>query len=221
VVCVVWTWVSNIVCVAWVWISFTVCTITCFIRRLFASNEVSFPRNECIYVWTAAYRIIEESDCRLSVVIRIRLLPDSDVTQAQLQAAQATWEPAIEQAWRDRFTIDRTRGGCTCGTYRVSTVDVQWVTSGEHHVVRVHSGNGRADMGNWFLTDSGGTAAHEVGHMLGNPDEYPDTNCPGRTLSNDNSLMRSTTGQVRPRHYEGFADWISNWTCCDYAVANA
>lgn len=243
IVCVAWTWISNIVCVAWTWITTLVCTawywittlvcvawtifvypwcwLICFIRRLFAGNEVSFSRSECIYGWTAAYRIEELSDCRLRVEVRIRLVPDADVTAAQLQNVMNTWEPAIEAAWTDRFALLLRRGGCLCRQYRVTTFDVQWVQSGEHHTVAVHSGSGRADMGNWFLNNTGGTAAHEVGHMIGNVDEYPDANCPDRELSNDNSIMRnSQSGVARPRHYRTFASWISNRTCCDYEVAS-
>jgi hypothetical protein len=217
--CVLWVWFSRLVCVAWVWIRFPFCIFWCLLRRLFTGNEVSQSRSECIYGWTAAYQITERRDCVLVVVLRIRLQPDSGVTQQQLQTARSTWEPAIEQAWTDRFRIVRTAGPCPCREYRV-TVDVQWVTTGEHHTVQVHAGSGRADMGNWFLNSTGGTAAHEVGHMFGNPDEYPDPACPGRTVTSDNSIMRSSQrGQVRPRHYQGFADWISARTCCDYVVA--
>lgn len=218
-VCVAWYWVTKWVCVAWTWINFSVCVTSCILRRLFATNEVSESKSECSYGWTAAYRISEERDCVLAVVERIRLQPDAGVTPQQLQAAQATWEQAIEQAWTDRFRVRRLNGNCPCAEYRV-TLDVQWVSSGEHHAVQVHAGSGRADMGNWFITDSGLTTAHEVGHMLGNVDEYPDPNCPNRVVSNDNSIMG--TGQnVRPRHYQTFADWISARTCCDYEVASA
>ena len=135
-----------------------------------------------------------------------------------MQTARATWEQAIEQTWSGRFPLRRGRGDCPCESYRV-TLDVQWVTSGEDHTVRVRAGSGRADMTNWFITDTGGTVAHEAGHMLGNPDEYPDPACPNRTVTSDNSIMRTTSGTVRQRHYQGFADWVSARTCCDYAVA--
>ena len=218
-VCTLWVWVTNLVCVAWYWVTFPYCILACLLRRWFTGNEVSQARSECIYGWTAAYRITEQRDCVLAIVLRIRLQPDAGVTQRELQAAQATWEQAIEQAWTGRFPIRRTNGDCACAEYRV-TLDVQWVTSGEHHTVRVRTGSGRADMTNWFITSTGGTAAHEAGHMLGNPDEYPDDACPDRAVSNDGSIMRSSqTGTVRPRHYQGFADWISARTCCDYAVA--
>jgi len=216
-VCVAWVWISNLVCVAWYWVSYPVCLVTCLIRRAFAQNEVSVSRSECIYGWTQAY-FIEERGCELRVVVRIRLQPDPGVTQQQIQNAIAVWEPAIEAAWTDRFRIRRTKGDCPCAEYRVS-LDAQFVTSGEHHVVQVHAGSGRADMGNFFLNNTGGTTAHEVGHMLGNPDEYPDKACPSRTITNDNSIMRdSQNGTVRPRHYQGFAVWVSNRTCCDYSV---
>jgi hypothetical protein len=93
------------------------------------------------------------------------------------------------------------------------------VQSGEHHVVTVHPGSGRADMGNWYVNSTGGTAAHESGHMFGNPDEYADSNCPSRTVTSDGSIMQnSQTGTVKRRHYQGFADWLSNRTCCTYKV---
>ena len=218
-VCRAWYWVTNLVCVAWAVITYPLCVLICAIRRLFAGNEVSFSRSECIYGWTAAYRIVEESDCRLHVEVRIRLVPDADVTDQQLQNTMNVWEPAIEQAWTDRFALLLSRGGCQCQEYHLTTFDVQWVQAGEHHTVAVHSGNGRADMGNWFINNTGGTTAHEVGHMIGNVDEYPDANCPNRVLSNDNSIMRdSQNGVARPRHYQTFATWISSRTCCDYNV---
>jgi hypothetical protein len=219
VVCVLWVWVSNIVCVAWAIITFPICILRCLIPKALAGNEVSEGRSECIYGWTAAYRITEERDCELLIVVRIRLNPDAGVNANDLQNARNTWEQAVEQAWTNKFPIRRTSGPCRCESYRVR-VDLQWVTSGEHHTVRVRTGSGRADMTNWFITGTGGTAAHEVGHMFGNPDEYPDPACPSRVASNDGSIMRSSqTGTVRPRHYQGFADWISRQTCCTYEVA--
>jgi hypothetical protein len=218
-VCVAWIWITSRVCVLWWWIRFPLCTLICLLRRLFTGNEVSQSRSECIYSWTVRYLITEESDCRLNLVVRIRLQPDAGITPAQLQTAQTTWEPAIEQAWTGQFPLRRSTGHCACERYAVS-LDVQWVTSGEHHVVQVHAGSGRADMGNFFLNSTGGTAAHEVGHMLGNPDEYADPACPNRNVTSDNSIMQtSQRGTVRPRHYQGFADWITARTCCGYAVA--
>ena len=231
IVCDLWTWITSTVCASWVfaavtfcrlwvWVTESWCTFLCLIRRLFAPNEVSRSRSECIYGWTAAYRVDEDGRrCELRVTLRIRLVPAAGVTDADLATVRARWEPAIEAAWTDRFPLVLRDGGCRCEQYRV-TVDVRFVDSGEHHVVNVLPGSGRADMGNWYVNSTGGTAAHESGHMFGNPDEYADKNCPSRVVTSDGSIMQnSQTGTVKARHYAGFADWLSNRTCCTYAAA--
>ncbi len=229
--CKLWAWISTWVCKLWVLLTTIVCTLwgvfldiwcvlLCWIRSRSAPAEVSEGKSECIYGWTAAFQIVEEPECVIHVTERIRLQPDAGITQQQLQTAQATWKQAVEQNWTDRFRIQRTSGDCPCAEYRV-VVTLLFVTSGEHHVVRVQAGSGRADMGNFFITSTGGTVSHEVGHMFGNVDEYADTACPNRNVTNDGSIMQnSQTGTVRPRHYQRFADWISAHTCCDYAVAS-
>ena len=217
-VCRLWAFVTTVICTAFGWFVDIGCIIVCWLRRLRAPNEVSESMSECVYGWTSAYRVDEDRECALRVTLRIRLNPDPGVTAQQLQAAQQVWEPAIEQAWTDRFRIRLTGGDCRCREYRV-TVDVQFVTSNEHHTVRVQAGSGRANMTNWFVTSTGGTAAHEAGHMLGYVDEYADSACPNRVVTNDGSIMRSSqTGTVRPRHYERLARWITNRTCCEYNV---
>lgn len=216
-VCDLWVIVTTLVCRAWVFVLDTWCLIWCAIRRLFAPNEFSESRSECIYGWTSAYRAELDDDCQLRITLRIRLNPDPDVSAADLAAARTRWEQAIENAWSGQHTMVLTDGSCSCKRITV-TVDVQWVTSNEHHTVRVRSGTGRANMTNWFVTDSGATAAHEAGHMFGNPDEYADSNCPNRTVTSDNSLMQTLSGVVHVRHYESWQRWLSNRTCCTYVA---
>lgn len=238
-ICDVWTWISTAVCRVWVWVGSTVCTLwvlvstlvcrlwvfvldtwcglACIVPRLLAPNEFSESRSECTYGWTSAYRAeFDPRQCILRITLRIRLVAQARVSAADITAVQARWEPTIEQAWSGQFPLVRSDGSCICERYAV-TCDVQFVTSGEHHVVNVLAGSGRADMANWYVNSTGGTAAHESGHMFGNADEYVDSNCPNRSITNDGSVMQnSQTGTVRPRHYGGFARWVSRQTCCTY-----
>lgn len=239
-ICDVWTWVSTQICRAWVWIGTAVCTlwtiittfvcrawvlvidlwcsIYCAFRRLLAPIEYSESKSECIYGWTSAYRgDFDPKECTLRIALRIRFVPQAGVTATDIATLQARCEPVIESAWTGQFSLIRADGTCVCERVSV-TCDVQWVTSGEHHAVEVRTGSGREDMTHWFVTTTGNTAAHEAGHMLGNPDEYADSNCPARIVTSDNSLMQTTSGRVHPRHYESFARWISNRTCCTYAA---
>ena len=218
-VCDLWVLVTTLVCRLWVLVLDTWCTIWCAIRRIVAPTEFAQGKSECIYGWTSAYRAdFDLEKCRLRITLRIKLNPDADVSATDLATQQAIWEAAIESAWTGQFALALTDGTCSCGRVGVA-VDVQFVGSNEHHTVEVHSGRGRADMANWYITSTGGTAAHESGHMFGNPDEYTDANCPGRTVTSDGSIMQnSQTGTVRARHYESFARWLSNRTCCDYTA---
>lgn len=238
-ICEAWAWVSTTVCRLWTWITTTICTlwtfiaiaicrlwvvvidlgciIRCWLSRLRAPREFSESKSECIYGWTSAYEsVFSERECHLQITVRIRLVPDSDVSASDIATVIARWEPAVEAAWSGQFPLVLRDGSCRCKMVTVD-LDVQFVGSGEHHAVQVHSGSGRADMGNWYVNSTGGTAAHEVGHMIGNVDEYTDANCPNRVVTSDNSIMQtSQRGVVRCRHLESFERWVSNHTCCTY-----
>ncbi|MGH2555343.1 MAG: hypothetical protein ACRDHO_06460 [Actinomycetota bacterium] len=219
VVCIAWRFLTGVICLLVGGITRLVCLFTrCGLGFFFTSNELNESRSECIFGWTSAYRIEEREKCEVHVILRIRLVPDTGVSAQDIANVQAVWEPGIEQAWANRFPLVRQSGDCECERYSL-TVDVQWVQSGEHHTVTVHAGSGRADMLNWFVNSSGGTAAHEAGHMFGNIDEYTEPRCPDRTVTSDGSIMQdSQNGSVMARHYQGFADWLSRRTCCTYVV---
>ena len=240
-VCEVWGWISTTLCRAWAWISTTVCMLwvfvstticrlwvlvldltclfRCWFQRLKAPREFSESKSECIYGWTSAYEsVFDPRECALRITVRIRLVPDADVSATDLANAIAVWEPAVETAWTGQFPLVLRDGRCGCKMVSVN-VNVNFVASGEHHVVAVHAGSGRADMGNFYVTNSGGTVAHEVGHMMGNVDEYPDPACTSRTVTSDGSIMQnSQSGTVKCRHYESFQRWLSNRTCCTYSA---
>lgn len=221
VVCDLWTFVTVLVCRIWALVFEWVCSVFCILQRLLAPNEYRIFKSECIYAWTAAYRIDEDTErCVLRVTLRLRLVPDRGVSNQDLATCRARWEPGIEAAWARRFSILLQDGNCRCRSYSVD-IDVQFVASGEHHTVTVHPGSGRADMTNWYVNSTGGTAAHEAGHMFGNPDEYADKNCPSRVVTSDGSIMQnSQSGTVKERHYSGFSDWVTKRTCCRYAVGS-
>ena len=81
---------------------------------------------------------------------------------------------------------------------RVPTVidHVEWVTTNEHHRVRVRQGPGQTNMTLWDTSDSGDVASHEFGHMLGHPDEYSSSACPNRSPVNTGTVMDDNTEVV-------------------------
>ena len=73
----------------------------------------------------------------------------------------------VVAAWSNRFK-DCATLGCATNGYPILLALV-YVSSGEHYVLNLASQR-TTDMLHWGLID--GDQAHEVGHMLGNKEEY-------------------------------------------------
>lgn len=149
-------------------------------------TELSFRMAECIYGWTSAY-VQSDTD----VTVRVALNPDAGITAQTLAAARTRWENGIRAQWNDRF--DCVGPG---GERRAFRMNVQWVTANAHHTVRVVNGPFATNMTNWSINDSGNVAAHEFGHMIGNPDEYASSVCPNRSPVSNGTIMDDNDGTV-------------------------
>lgn len=147
------------------------------------------------YGWRARFLArVEERSCRVTVMIRIRLV--GAITAAQRSA----WETAIREAWSGLFKVCADSQPCCVNGFPID-VAVQFVTSGEHQVVNV--GTATTNMGNWGATDTV-DVSHEVGHMLGALDEYFTVNGvdygPGRQA--DGAIMNNPANPPAARHYD-------------------
>lgn len=154
-----------------------------------ARTEYSFSMSECIFSWTAAFE-----QTWSEIVIRIRLNPDAGITPTTMQNLRAAWRNGIVNTWSNRWGIGHA-GELTCPL----AFDVQWVTSNEHHNVRVRLGPDATVMDTWDTTDPGGTAAHEYGHMLGLVDEYVDSRCTSRSPTITGTVMDNNSNVVPQR----------------------
>lgn len=162
-----------------------------------AQEEFSFSVSECIFGWTAAF---EQTWTHIRV--RIRLNPDADISAATMNTLRTTWQNGIESIWSNQWGCGRS-GELTCAL----TFEVLWVNTDQHHTVRVNAGTKcfnamgnpmrcPTNKGRWHTNDSGNVAAHEFGHMLGHPDEYTDSDCPGRNPVNTGTVMDNNSANV-------------------------
>ncbi|MCS6914077.1 MAG: hypothetical protein RMK29_22175 [Myxococcales bacterium] len=159
------------------------------------------------YGWDSQYDIWAVGKT-VFVRLRIEAKPDAGVTQAEVDRLTREWEQA-EQKWSGAYQlVDQADAN---NSYDVR-VDVQFVTKGAHHTVRVRPGPARSNMASWDTKDDRHAASHEIGHMLGQRDEYPDPEAPDRTISDSSSVMHTKTGAVQKRHYQDFCDWLSKKT---------
>jgi hypothetical protein len=123
------------------------------------------------------------------------------------------WEEGIERIWSDAYEIQDGEN-----SYRVR-VNVDWVTSDWHYLVRVSDtpfdpadpNANRPTMLRWYTDRPGGwsnkyqgqIAAHEAGHMMGLPDEYEGgATLPSFTGTIEDSIM-SDLGQGPPPPLRG------------------
>lgn len=133
---------------------------------------------------------------QLRVIVRILLKSDPAAKKSPItDKAVSRWEQGISRRWNGKFRL----------RHKAETLDVWFIPMfvyhdpSAHHDVTVHPGDERSDENDWHEEDSGDTAAHEFGHMIGNPDEY---NLPGAMAEIPAGLGLSDA-EKRRSSYEG------------------
>jgi hypothetical protein len=155
------------------------------------------------------------------VTQKVRLIPDRDVTPAEVTAVKSAAESAFLSMWDNRFIFtDASRN-----EQLFLRVRVQWVTSRAHNSVRLHMGQGRMNSRNWVTGTTASPVrpiryAHELSHLMGLLDEYQDATAVNRRTATssgvheDHSLMGDypnegyDTAEVKLRHGQKVADRV-------------
>jgi hypothetical protein len=113
---------------------------------------------------------ITRTASELRIIVRIGFVQAAAPARTYFPSDElsARWRGGIEEVWNNHFTAFN-------GTTRLQIVFVPVFNDQGHisnQIVTVKTGSGRADQTTWYETGSARTAAHEFGHMIGNPDEY-------------------------------------------------
>jgi hypothetical protein len=147
------------------------------------------------------------------IVVRINLLFHPNIPVATRNNLMTTWRNTIQQFWSLKW-------GCSAPGEAVCrlTFEVQWTDNNPQHTIAVNRCFGgpilcRENAAHWFDITTGNTAAHEFGHLLGNPDEYAplDPNeCPIRNPVNTGTVMDDNTECFPDRLMTRFADYIDS-----------
>jgi hypothetical protein len=179
-------------------------TVTSSLRsklQQMSRKEHSFKFSECIFGGNAAF---EQTWSHIR--IRIRLIPDQNITPATVNSLGTRWKTGIENKWSNRWGCGQ-QGECTCPF----TFEVLWVTENHHHSVRIRTGPERSNMNLWDTQDTGDVVSHEFGHMIGLVDEYYENPpCPNRNPVNTGTVMDNNSNFIPARLMNRFADNIGS-----------
>ncbi|PRQ06205.1 Phage-related baseplate assembly protein [Enhygromyxa salina] len=107
---------------------------------------------------------------------------------AELPAKLAAWVAAIENAWSEKFKLKRVtcHAETACCSHQLfCRADFEEVLVKERGVIVVAANSARANDSAWRWDMDDDTAAHEFGHHLGNPDEYPGAGTVDPTVNGD------------------------------------
>lgn len=156
------------------------------------------------------------------IEVYIGLAAGVGVTAATINSLRSVWKTGIENTWNNPR---RTPGAATpqqwkCGKDKEVSCRVSFRVHFDagllDHTVHVHNPPFlplpyNEDQKNWYTNTNGATAAHEFGHMLGLPDEYPDPeDCPDRAPVNTGTVMDTSSNFIPQRLVQWVADAIGS-----------
>jgi hypothetical protein len=179
------------------------------------------------YGWQSKFEVTK-TDTEYKVVIKPKLVPDAGVTAAQVADVKQRAKAAFTRMFDNKFVLTDTADK---KQYNLRA-DVQFVDSGEHYTVKLHTGpDGNGNLGNWYTGNYDETLAHELGHQLGLKDEYVAATVPARATATspgvhtDHSVMGNYLAEGRPdaaaqlRHGQTIGNEIGGATGRTFTIA--
>ncbi|PRP97582.1 Phage-related baseplate assembly protein [Enhygromyxa salina] len=149
-------------------------------------------------------------------------LPSEQRPAADVSAALDRWKNAIGSTWSGKHQLGRVECGSPfipeCCRLNVEfNVDFVETDVRMGRTIVVADNTARANVRAWPLSSVDNVAAHEFGHLLGNPDEYIGATSVDSSVNGDgavngidtDSIMGKDQDVVRLRHYQTICDALS------------
>jgi hypothetical protein len=197
-----------------------------------ASETKTIACTSGVFGWTGKFDIKYLNDT-VYVTVKIKLQNRSGPKPESGGANPAIGDPVtdadklamrtdVEGKLSSKVKLIRTACGfgaaCTCE--KPIKIAVEFVESGEHHLVNLFQGAGRANATNWTRVKTRENSwAHETGHLLGFYDEYTGgaTGVAPRWLANEPANVMNVGLTVPPNYGWDFRDWMTaktgeSWT---------
>lgn len=112
---------------------------------------------------------------------------------AKLEQRKREWSEAASKTWSDKFALRRDQCGSQdprCCKYPIRVeVGFREYPILTQHVIVIGENDARANSETWSIAARNSTVSHEVGHHLGNPDEYPGAATVDPWVTEDGAVM--------------------------------
>jgi RHS repeat-associated protein len=162
------------------------------------------------YGWQAKFHVDwNEEECKVTVTIRVSLSKGVD------EKVMQGWKNAIEAKWSNKFKVCCV---CKCENGMPIGLTLTYDEKNPHYKINVNEPGvggtegqgGTNSMTGWGTKDTT-DVAHEVGHMLGNKDEYGtiDGTDFGEGRRNGGNIMNNPAGDPVGAHYSIINDEIN------------
>ncbi len=194
------------------------------IRPNYGPNEQGWRCASGIYGWDAKFDIWFTAD-KVYLKLKIKLVqwygsdPEHPGSRAGpvSDANKAFLKNDIEPRLSNKMFFNRQscHFGNLCSCLVPVVVQVEFVESGEQHVVNYYQGEFRADSAHWpRLRYWDPMWAHEVGHLLGWYDEYTGgaNGTPPRWQIDEPTHIMGTGDGLPPEYGWDFRDWLAGET---------
>jgi hypothetical protein len=134
-----------------------------------SSREVNDDQTQTPGSGDGKFQMQEMDDETARVLLKLKLKPEPGVSPEELEKVKQQARDGMAKYWDRQFTITGSDG-----IPRELRFDVEFVDTGWHHEVEIKKGNmmSRDDSLGWYTSSDVHTKAHEMGHLMGLPDEY-------------------------------------------------
>lgn len=143
---------------------------------------------------------------------------DYDFDKPAYVKKRQDWKQDTDSRWSRKFLLRphscrKGSGSGGCGYHLDLALELNRIETWQEHAITICKGHFRSNAGCFSLEEPRiAMAAHEVGHLVGMPDEYvdggidPTLNGDGATKGIDSTtLMGQSLDRIKKRHYANFA----------------